>query len=90
MRLTDIMSHANLTIFAEIAFVIVFIAFILIIARVFLKKDWSEESEIPLTDDVLTPRDDESADSAPDAAASTDPKPTETASDAAEDEENHG
>jgi cbb3-type cytochrome oxidase subunit 3 len=53
MRLSDIMSHAGLSAYAEIALVIFLIAFLLIVVSVFApsrKQEFDEASRMPLDD----------------------------------------
>ena len=53
MRLSDIMSHAGLSTYAEVALVIFLIAFLLITVGVFApsrKREFDEASRMPLDD----------------------------------------
>ena len=53
MRLSDIMSHAGLSTYAEVALVIFLIAFLLIAVGVFApsrKREFDEASRMPLDD----------------------------------------
>jgi cbb3-type cytochrome oxidase subunit 3 len=53
MRLSDIMSHAGLSAYAEVALVIFLIAFLLIAVGVFApsrKREFDEASRMPLDD----------------------------------------
>ena len=53
MRLSDIMSHAGLSTYAEVALVIFLIAFLLIVVGVFApsrKREFDEASRMPLDD----------------------------------------
>jgi hypothetical protein len=60
MKLSDVMSHANLALYPEVALVIFLAVFALICARVFLftpKRDFEAAAAIPLSgDDPVTPR----------------------------------
>lgn len=60
MKLSDIMSHANLALYPEVALVIFLSVFVLICAKVFLftdKSDHDEAARIPLSsDEPATPR----------------------------------
>ncbi len=60
MRLSDIMAHAGLTGYAEVALVIFLVAFLAIVIAVFApgrRKDWERAGRMPLDDDTpQTPR----------------------------------
>lgn len=60
MRLSEIMSHAGLAIYAEVALVIFFIAFVAIALRVLApsrKADYAAAARMPLDDETpVTPR----------------------------------
>ena len=57
MSLSDIMSAAGLTSYAEVALVIFFVIFLGITAYVFLRKKgaWEHERHLPLQDDTPNP-----------------------------------
>lgn len=53
MKLSDIMSAANLTIYPRIALILFLLAFIVVVARLFLSKDsakWKHDASLPLDD----------------------------------------
>jgi len=53
VSLTDLMSHAGLAIFAEVGMILFFIAFLGIVAWVFLpanRKRWTLDARMPLDD----------------------------------------
>ncbi|HEY3215967.1 MAG TPA: cbb3-type cytochrome c oxidase subunit 3 [Candidatus Eisenbacteria bacterium] len=55
MRLSDVMSHSGLTIYAEIALILFFLVFIAVVARTFLPSRHDElrrASRLPLDDDA--------------------------------------
>lgn len=59
MRLSDIMSGAGLSIYAEIALVIFFGAFIAIVIRTFMpsrRREMDEAARLPLDDGNTVPR----------------------------------
>ena len=54
MRLSDVVSHSGLVIYAEVALIIFFLAFIVIVARLLLRRDRDElerMSRMPLDDE---------------------------------------
>jgi cbb3-type cytochrome oxidase subunit 3 len=54
MRLSDVVSHSGLVIYAEVALVIFFLAFLAIVARLWLHRDRGElerMSRMPLDDE---------------------------------------
>ena len=54
MRLSDVVSHSGLVLYAEVALVIFFLAFLAIAARLWLRRDRSElerMSRMPLDDE---------------------------------------
>ena len=54
MRLSDVMSHSGLVIYAEVALVLFFLAFLVIVARLWLRRDKGElerMSRMPLDDE---------------------------------------
>jgi cbb3-type cytochrome oxidase subunit 3 len=55
MRLSDIVSHSGLAVYAEVALIIFFLAFLVIVARLWLRRDRKElerMSHMPLDDDA--------------------------------------
>lgn len=60
MRLSEIMSHAGLAFYAEVALVIFFIVFVAVALRVFSpsrKADYAAAARMPLDDETpVTPR----------------------------------
>jgi len=60
MTLTDLMSNSGLVIFAEVALILFFIAFLVVVARIFApgrRREMDAASRLPLEDhDVITPR----------------------------------
>jgi len=57
----EVVEHAGLTIFAEVGIILFFVAFVLVVVRVFvMKKDKANEmAKIPLEDGTETNDDDE-------------------------------
>lgn len=58
MRLSDIMSAANLAIYAEVGLVLFLLVFVVVAFRVFASKAgaFDEQAMIPLSDEPVTPR----------------------------------
>ena len=60
MKLSDIMSAANLSWYAEVALVLFFLAFLIIVWRVFRpskRAEWEKPARMPLDDEhPVTPR----------------------------------
>ena len=57
MKLSDIMSAAGLAIYAEIALVIFFVVFLLVVWRVLRgKREWQRARYLPLDDSPPRPR----------------------------------
>jgi cbb3-type cytochrome oxidase subunit 3 len=60
MRLSDIMAQAGLAGYAEIALVVFFVAFLVIVIAIFAparRRDWERAGRMPLEDDTpQTPR----------------------------------
>lgn len=53
MKLSDIMSAANLTIYPRIALILFILAFIVVVARLLLSRDtakWEHDASLPLDD----------------------------------------
>ena len=53
MRLSDVVSHAGLVIYAEVALIVFFLAFVLIVVRLWLRRDrqhLERMSRMPLDD----------------------------------------
>lgn len=60
MKLSDVMSAANLAIYAEVALIIFFIVFLLIVFRVLRgKKEWHRARYLPLERTPPTEADDD-------------------------------
>lgn len=59
MRLSDVMSAANLTIYAEVGLVLFLLVFLAVAARVLWPRPGAYEKEawIPLMDEPVVPRD---------------------------------
>jgi cbb3-type cytochrome oxidase subunit 3 len=54
MKLSDVMSHAGLSIYAEVALVIFLVAFVAVVVRTFLpsrRREMDEASRLPLNDE---------------------------------------
>jgi cbb3-type cytochrome oxidase subunit 3 len=54
MKLSDVMSHAGLSIYAEIALVLFLVAFVAVVVRTFLpsrRREMDEASRLPLNDE---------------------------------------
>jgi cbb3-type cytochrome oxidase subunit 3 len=53
MRLSDVMSHSGLVLFAEIAMILFIVVFVAIVIRVFTarRKDMDRNARLPLEDD---------------------------------------
>lgn len=54
MRLSDVVSHSGLVLYAEVALILFFLAFLAIVARLWLRRDRGElerMSRLPLDDE---------------------------------------
>ena len=63
MRLSDVVSHSGLALYAEIALVIFFVVFVVVLWRVFAPgraSEYEAARRLPLEDDEPTPRGDRS------------------------------
>lgn len=58
MKLSDVMSAANLAIYAEVGLLIFFLVFVAVAVRVLMRRPsaYDEVSRIPLSDEPVVPR----------------------------------